>query len=75
MPDKIESYRAYSNRECLYCHTGSRSYEDLHADEAEALAGNETSCMECHGTIHDVKTAVDLERWKPSVEVMLKETP
>jgi nitrate/TMAO reductase-like tetraheme cytochrome c subunit len=59
IPDEIELYRPYNNRECLHCHAGARSFEEseLHLDEREALASNETSCLECHDVAHDLAAA------------------
>jgi len=64
---KIELYRPYSNRECLHCHAGARSFEEseLHVDEREALATNETSCLECHDVAHDLTATHDQDKlWK-----------
>ena len=54
IPDELELYRPYNNRECLHCHAGAKSFEenDLHVDEREALTANETSCLDCHDVGH-----------------------
>lgn len=54
IPDELELFRPYNNRECLHCHEGARSFEEeeAHIDEREALASNETSCLECHDVRH-----------------------
>ncbi len=64
-PEKIELYDPYSNRECLYCHQGARSFEEGedHIGEADALASGETSCLDCHDLIHDVDEIEDFDLW------------
>lgn len=55
-PQDIQLYVPYRNRECLHCHEGARSFEELplHAgDIREALATNELSCLDCHAVAHD----------------------
>jgi nitrate/TMAO reductase-like tetraheme cytochrome c subunit len=63
--DPIALYEPYRNRECLHCHDGSRSFEEqeLHVDVRGELASNETSCLECHGDIHDVHNLADKPLW------------
>jgi cytochrome c-type protein NapC len=65
-PEKIELYQPYNNRECLHCHAGARSYEEneMHADDLEGLAKGETSCLECHDTVHDVENVATKAVWK-----------
>jgi cytochrome c-type protein NapC len=67
IPAKIELYEPFKNRECQHCHDGTRSYEDneFHQEYREQLASNETSCLECHDTVHDVENVATLEKWKP----------
>ena len=68
--ETIELYDPYSNRECLYCHQGARSFEEGedHIDEAEALATGETSCLDCHDLIHDVEEIDDFDFWHEAAE-------
>lgn len=56
IPEKIELYEPYNNRECLHCHNGARSFEenDLHKEIRADLASGQVSCLECHDTIHNV---------------------
>lgn len=67
LPEKIELYEPYNNRECLSCHGGARSFEssELHAEIRADLASGETSCLECHEPIHDVDRLADLPTWTP----------
>jgi cytochrome c-type protein NapC len=57
-PADIELYVPYRNRECLHCHRGARSFEEvaIHSfgDMPAALESNEVSCLGCHGAAHDV---------------------
>jgi len=71
-PEKIELYSPYLNRECLYCHTGGRRFEDLHEHDMASLVNNEISCMDCHGKAHDVANVPGAEKWKPSVQELLR---
>lgn len=64
IPDTIELYQPYENRECLHCHEGARSYLDMHEDFVEELESGETSCLECHDMTHPVKQLTELETWK-----------
>lgn len=54
VPEKIELYEPYNNRECLHCHAGARSFEesDLHKEMRADLGSNTTSCLECHDVVH-----------------------
>ena len=63
--DPIQLYEPYQNRECLHCHDGSRSFEEqeLHVDVRAELASNETSCLECHGDIHDIHALAEKPMW------------
>lgn len=68
VPEKIALYEPYSNRECLHCHAGSRSFEenDLHKEIRTELGSNETSCLECHDMIHEVEELEGQTLWKAS---------
>jgi cytochrome c-type protein NapC len=59
-PEEIELYSPYENRECLHCHGGARSFEEVaihgFGNMREALETNETSCLGCHGPAHVLGT-------------------
>lgn len=65
-PETLELYEPYSNRECLHCHQGARSFEEGedHIDEAAALASGETSCLDCHDLVHDVDQIDEADLWQ-----------
>jgi cytochrome c-type protein NapC len=58
-----------TNRECLHCHAGARSFEDnaVHTAIRDQLTGNEMSCMSsgCHDTVHNVKDQSRMKFWTP----------
>jgi cytochrome c-type protein NapC len=66
IPKEIKLYEPYSNRECLHCHAGARSFEesDLHKEIRAELGKNETSCLECHDTIHNAHGLAGAKMWK-----------
>jgi cytochrome c-type protein NapC len=66
IPEKIELYEKYNNRECLHCHAGARSFEesDLHKEMRADLGSNATSCLECHDTAHNVHELEGKPLWK-----------
>lgn len=66
VPEQIELYRPYENRECLHCHEGGRDYLEMHGDFEEELLSGETSCLECHDLVHPVDELDTLELWEPS---------
>lgn len=72
IPEKIELYEPYNNRECLHCHNGSRAFEenDIHKEIRSDLASGQVSCLECHDTIHNVEDLKGKALWTP-----LKSTP
>jgi cytochrome c-type protein NapC len=68
----IQLYTPYSNRECLHCHAGSRSFEEgvVHSADPSIMAAiksNELSCVSsgCHQTVHDVAHLGDVKFWEP----------
>jgi cytochrome c-type protein NapC len=65
VPRKIKLYQPYNNRECLHCHAGARSFEenDVHQGVRADLDANKTSCLDCHGTVHDVENVGHLPLW------------
>lgn len=70
VPDQIELYRPYSNRECLHCHAGARSFEEGedHIDLREDLRTGASSCLECHDLVHDVGNLEDMEMWEGAAQ-------
>lgn len=75
IPEEIELYSPYSNRECLYCHGGGRQYEDLHEHDTPTLVTNERSCQECHEKIHDAAGAHAAPKWRGTVDEILELSP
>ena len=67
VPDQVELYQPYRNRECLSCHRGARSFEELdfHIDIRPELDLEEFSCLECHTLTHDIAELSTLEMWEP----------
>jgi nitrate/TMAO reductase-like tetraheme cytochrome c subunit len=65
IPKTIKLYEPYNNRECLHCHSGARAFEanDVHQGVRADLTANKTSCLECHGTVHDVANVGHLPIW------------
>lgn len=65
IPHPIKLYQPYNNRECMHCHAGARSFEenDVHQGVRPDLAAGKTSCLECHGTVHDVENVGHLPLW------------
>jgi predicted CxxxxCH...CXXCH cytochrome family protein len=65
IPEKIALYEPYSNRECLHCHEGARSFEEGedHKDLRADLASGATSCLECHSDTHDVQGLAEAPMW------------
>lgn len=72
IPDKVELYNQYNNRECLHCHSGARSFEEgathnLEEGRLELMKSNKLSCLStgCHSATHDVKNLPNLTLWSP----------
>lgn len=69
IPETLELYGRYHNRECLHCHEGARSFSEspYHVDQLEQLQTNEVSCLSsgCHETIHELGAINDLDTWLP----------
>lgn len=65
VPEKIELYQPYQNRECLSCHGASRSFseDELHAEIYAELLDESTSCLECHDMSHGVDEVHEQELW------------
>jgi cytochrome c-type protein NapC len=67
VPETIELYDSYDNRECLHCHSGARSFEesDPHLELRTEFEDNETSCVECHAMTHGIEELEQIELWNP----------
>src|SRR5262245_28326273 len=70
VPEKLELYNAYNNRECLHCHAGARSFEEgathnLEEGRLDAIKANQLSCVStgCHEVTHNVKGLSELKLW------------
>jgi len=65
-PDRLQLYEPYSNRECLGCHAGARSFEEgmFHAAIRPQLDEGEPSCLQCHDSVHAVDQLDDLPMWE-----------
>lgn len=68
----IRLYTPYSNRECLHCHAGSRSFEEgiVHSADPSIMAAiksDQTSCLSsgCHQTVHDIAHQGEVKFWEP----------
>jgi cytochrome c-type protein NapC len=70
IPEKIQLYEPFKNRECLHCHDGARTFEEneFHQEYRQELTTNETSCLECHDQTHDIENLAGLERWNRNGE-------
>ncbi len=66
IPEEIELYKPYNNRECLYCHGGARSYDEfpIHSSMVAELKNGDVSCLDCHVLIHNVAELESLDLWK-----------
>jgi cytochrome c-type protein NapC len=66
IPETIELYAPYNNRECLHCHAGARSFEEseLHREIRAELGSNEVSCLECHDMVHEVAELSGKPLWQ-----------
>ena len=71
-PEDIKLYTPYNNRECLHCHAGARTYEEVSShhktpDMLARMAANQLSCTSsnCHDIVHDVGTLNDATLWAP----------
>jgi cytochrome c-type protein NapC len=70
-PEDIKLYEPFNNRECLHCHLGSRSFEEVQSHHKkpellDSIKAGTRSCMSsgCHDTIHDVGSLKDASLWK-----------
>jgi cytochrome c-type protein NapC len=72
IPEKIELYNAYNNRECLHCHGGARTFEEgathnLEDGRLDLIKSNQLSCLStgCHEVAHKVESLKDVKFWTP----------
>ena len=70
IPEKIELYEPYNDRECLHCHAGARSYEEhpQHVKAREKLQQGRLRCFSCHFKKHGLDSLHKLPRWEPGAE-------
>ena len=64
----IHLYDPYSNRECLHCHAGSRSFEnDTHVALLDQIKSDQLSCVSsgCHDVIHNIASLSKFKSWRP----------
>ena len=73
IPDTIHLYEPFSNRECLHCHEGARSFEEqsIHLSSVvlmDSIKRNQMSCLSsgCHDIAHDIKGLPTASFWKPA---------
>jgi cytochrome c-type protein NapC len=72
VPEPIELYSPYNNRECLHCHGGARSFEEspthnLDSDAMTSIRSNQLSCTGCHDVAHDVQNLNDATFWRETI--------
>jgi cytochrome c-type protein NapC len=70
IPKKIELYEKYNNRECLHCHSESRSFLESVTHKSEpgrmqSIRANQLSCLSsgCHDSVHAVGQLDKLSFW------------
>lgn len=70
IPEKIELYNAYNDRECLHCHAGDRTFEEgathnMEDGRLNLIKSNQLSCLstECHEVVHNVSGLKDVKFW------------
>ncbi len=70
IPETIELYSSYENRECLHCHDGARTFEDqgIHVAMLADIKANVISCLECHNLGHNIAELPTLKLWKSGGE-------
>ncbi|MDZ4723263.1 MAG: NapC/NirT family cytochrome c [candidate division Zixibacteria bacterium] len=74
IPDTLQLYSPYNNRECLNCHSGMRKFEESspHIETPmtrDSLSLNTLSCLSsgCHDVIHDVHNLDDVALYNDSL--------
>jgi len=68
-PNPITIPGGFSNRQCLRCHLGARSFEEnpTHQAMMDSLRSGEFSCITsgCHDSIHNADQVDHLKMWRP----------
>jgi len=72
VPERVELYSPYNNRECLHCHNGSRSFEENPVHSADpgimaSIRSNQLSCIGCHNLMHDIENLEGAALWRETV--------
>ena len=82
IPDKIELYTPYNNRECLSCHGGARNFEEgathtMEDGRLNAIKSGELSCLStgCHDMGHAVKELGNKTFWTPGAPASSNSEP
>lgn len=57
IPEKIELYKPYANRDCQHCHGSAKNYLEAHEDDLEDIKSGEYTCLDCHDVGHILKEA------------------
>jgi cytochrome c-type protein NapC len=72
VPDKVELYTPYNNRECLHCHGGARNFKEgathnLEEGRLQLIQSGQLSCTStgCHDAGHSVKDLSSKSFWTP----------
>lgn len=70
IPEKVELYNAYNNRECLHCHGGARTFEEgathnIEDGRLDLIKSNQLSCSStgCHEVVHNASGLKDVKLW------------
>jgi cytochrome c-type protein NapC len=73
VPDKVELYTPYNNRECLHCHGGARNFEEgathnLEDGRLQLIKSGQLTCTStgCHDAGHNVKDLGSKTFWTAS---------
>jgi len=68
VPKTIQLYNPYSNRECLHCHDGARSFEEgaVHMAIMSDIVSNQLSCISsgCHNNVHNAAHVGEMKLWQ-----------
>ncbi len=66
IPEKIELYTPYDNRECLHCHGSARSFEEqkIHISIMADVKSNQVRCIDCHNLIHNIDELSRQKLWQ-----------
>ena len=66
IPEEIELYSPFENRECLHCHDGARSFveNEMHVDILADLRVNAVSCIDCHNLTHNTAELESFNFWQ-----------